>query len=39
MSNMYDRILNDELQFTEDQLIDRYTKDFIQGVRCYPVLT
>lgn len=34
MSDMYDRILKDELQFPEDQLIDRYTKDFIQKVSC-----
>jgi serum/glucocorticoid-regulated kinase 2 len=39
MSDMYDRILNDELQFPEDQLIDRYTKDFIEGVSCCLVLT
>jgi len=34
MSEMYDRILKDEWQFPEDQLIDRYTKDFIEGVSC-----
>lgn len=39
MSEMYDRILNDELQFPEDQLIDRYTIDFIQGVSYCLVLT
>jgi serum/glucocorticoid-regulated kinase 2 len=39
MSDMYDRILKDELQFPEDQLIDRYTKDFIQGVGCCLVST
>jgi serum/glucocorticoid-regulated kinase 2 len=38
-SDMYDRILKDELQFPEDQLIDRHTKDFIQGVSHRPVLT
>jgi len=39
MPDMYDRILNDELQFPEDQLIDRNTKDFIHGVSCCLVLT
>ena len=39
MSEMYDRILKDELQFPEDQLIDRHTIDFIQGVSCCLVLT
>lgn len=39
MSDMYDRILKDELKFPEDQLIDRHTKDFIQGVSCCLVLT
>jgi serum/glucocorticoid-regulated kinase 2 len=41
MSDMYDRILKDELQFPEDQLVDRYTKDFnfIQGISCCLVLT
>ena len=39
MSDMYDRIFKDELQFPEDQLIDRYTKDFIEGVSCCLVLT
>jgi len=38
-SDMYDRVLKDELQFPEDQLIDRYTKDFIEGVSCCLVLT
>jgi serum/glucocorticoid-regulated kinase 2 len=39
MSDMYLRILKDELRFPEDQLIDRNTKDFIQGVSCCLVLT
>lgn len=39
MLDMYDRILNDELQFPEDQLIDRNTKDFLQGASCCLVLT
>ena len=39
MSEMYLKILKDELRFPEDQLIDRYTKDFIQGVSCCLVLT
>ncbi|KAH9983246.1 kinase-like domain-containing protein [Russula compacta] len=30
MCDMYDRILQDELQFPEDQLIDQHTKDFIR---------
>ena len=38
MSIMYDRILNDELQFPEDQLIDRHAKDLIQKVSCCLVL-
>ena len=39
MTDMYNRILKDELQFPEDQPMDRYTTDFIQGVSCCLVLT
>lgn len=34
LSDMFLRILKDELRFPEDQLIDRYTKDLIQGASC-----
>lgn len=39
MTDMYNRILKGELQFPEDQPMDRYTTDFIQGASCCLVLT